>query len=157
MSFTRFHDDPHRIKKQIEESTFIGKYMLNTPGQGIDLPFLEDPQIRLQKWGANLQTNTVNLESELLGLSQKYNRNLPTNTNHLYNVKSNTINYKNEIPFVNESRASHPAWIYKGLEQNRWENPLLNPLNGISPNFNYNVQTRIIEKDNYVPKMPFML
>ena len=61
MSFTRFHDDPNRIKKQIDESSFAGRYMLNTPGQGMNLPFSEDPQIRLQKWGANLQTNTVNL------------------------------------------------------------------------------------------------
>ena len=50
MSFTRFHDDPNRIKKQVEESITGCNYMLNTPGQGIDLPFFEDPQLRLQKW-----------------------------------------------------------------------------------------------------------
>ena len=64
MSFTRFHDDPNRIKKQVNESSFAGRYALNTPGQGIDLPFSEDPQMRLQRWGANLRDNTVALESD---------------------------------------------------------------------------------------------
>ena len=41
MSFTRFHDDPSRIKKQSEELSFQGRYFLNTPGQGMDLPFEE--------------------------------------------------------------------------------------------------------------------
>ena len=50
MSFTRFHDDPARIKKQIQDSSFSGRYMLNVPGQGTDLPFVEDPHIRLQHW-----------------------------------------------------------------------------------------------------------
>ena len=58
MAFTRFRDDPHRIQKQLEESTYVGRYTLNTPGQGMDLPFNEDPHIRLQKWGAKLQLRT---------------------------------------------------------------------------------------------------
>ena len=153
MAFTRFHDDPHRIKKQIDESSFAGRYMLNTPGQGMDLPFMEDPQIRLQKWGANLQTNTVNLESDLLGLSRVYNRDLPIINQHTTNTAaSKKISYTTAQPFVDESRASHPAWVYKDLEQNRWENPLLNPLNGIERDFNFNIQTRIIEKDTFVSK-----
>ena len=46
MSFTRFHDDPSRIKKQIDESSFTGRYMLNTPGPGMDLPFYEHVGLR---------------------------------------------------------------------------------------------------------------
>ena len=45
MAFTRFHDDPHRIQKQLEESTYIGRYTLNTPAQGMNLPFNEDPHV----------------------------------------------------------------------------------------------------------------
>ena len=76
MSFTRFHDDPSRIKKQLDESTFQGRYFLNTPGAGMDLPFKEDPHFRLQKWGANLHTNTVNIESDLHGLTRTLNLSL---------------------------------------------------------------------------------
>jgi len=74
MAFTRFHDDPSRIKKQVQISSFQGRYFLDTPGQGVDLPFLEDPNIRMQYWGANLRNNTINLESDLRGLSRKLNR-----------------------------------------------------------------------------------
>ena len=157
MSFTRFHDDQHRIKKQIEESSFTGRYMLNTPGPGVDLPFMEDPQLRLQKWGANLQTNTVNLESDLRGLTRRQTRdNIDLNQHARTQVSSSRPSYREEQPFVEESRASHPAWAYKDLEQNRWEQPLLNPLNGLDKQFAENVHTRILEKDNFTPRIPMV-
>jgi hypothetical protein len=66
----RFHDDPAR-KKQTEISSFQCKYFLETPGPGMNPAFCEDPFIRLQSWGANLQTDTVNLESDFRGLTRK--------------------------------------------------------------------------------------
>jgi len=157
MSFTRFHDDPNRIKKQNEESSFTGRYMLNTPGPGVDLPFVADPHLRLQKWGANLQTNTVNLESDLRGLTRKQNRdNVSLNQYNQQQVSSSRPTYRETDPFVEESRASHPAWIYKDLEQTRWEQPFLNPLNGLDKHFEENVQTRILEKDHFKPRIPMV-
>lgn len=157
MAFTRFHDDPYRIKKQVEESSFVGRYMLNTPGQGVDLPFMEDPQLRLQKWGANLHTNSINLESDMMGLTRYNNRDLPEENNYKINsVQTGRNYYSNETPFVQESRASHPAWMYKDCEQNRWENPLLNPLNGLEKTFHENIQTRILEKDNFKQQVPIV-
>ena len=74
MSFTRFYDDPCRIEKQLQESTGTGRYMLNVPGNMGDNPcYMEDPYIRAQKWGGNLRTNTINLESDLMGLSRNLN------------------------------------------------------------------------------------
>ena len=70
MAFTRFHDDQARVEKQLQELTGSGRYMIDTPGNGPAPPFMEDPFIRLQKWGANLRSNTINLESELLGIKQ---------------------------------------------------------------------------------------
>ena len=114
MSFTRFHDDPHRIKKQIEESSFAGRYMLNTPGPGEELPFFEDAQVRLQHWGANLQNNTVALESDLRGLTRPLNRDLTDENNYQkQSVYSAPNYYHSSQPFIQESRASHPAWMYK--------------------------------------------
>lgn len=152
MAFTRFHDDPYRIKKQVEESSFAGRYYLGTPGQGMDLPFYEDPQMRLQGWGANLRTNSVLLEGDLFGMTRKLNRDLITENNYKkHAVHTSTIDYRNAKPFVEESRATHPAWMYKDLEQARWEAPHLNPLNGLEKAFNENIQTRILEKDYYSP------
>jgi hypothetical protein len=136
-------------------SSFSGRYFLDTPGQGMDLPFLEDPNIRMQKWGANLRNNTVNLESDLLGLTRKINRDYVDINDHNQNaVYASPNNYRSEQPYVEESRATHPAWMYKDLEQSRWESPFLNPLNGLEKGFHENVQTRILEKDYFVPTVP---
>jgi len=152
MSFTRFNYDRDRTKKSIEESSFAGKYALNTPGPGVNVPFMEDPHIRAQKWGANMMTNTVNLESDLFGLSRPINRDLlETNDYKKNKVDTSSVFYSSSQPFIEESRASHPAWMYKDLEQTRWETPFLNPQNNLEKLFQDNIQTRILEKDYFVP------
>ena len=158
MAFTRFHDDPNRIKKQIAESSFTGRYMLNVPGQGADLPFIEDPHIRLQHWGANLRNDTVNLESDLRGMTRRLNRdNSDLNEYKHFAKEPSSVTYKKAEPFVQETRASHPAWTYKDLEQTRWEHPWINPQDNFEQKFPWNLQTRILEKDNYRPKAPTVL
>ena len=155
MSFTRFHDDPHRIQKQNEMISFIGRYQLDCPGNGLELPFQEDPNMRLQYWGANLQNNAINVESDLRGLTRPLNRDLiDINNYEKHSAISHPFRYSKANPFVEESRASHPAWMYKDLEQTRWETPFLNPLNGIEPEFPTNIQTRILEKDYFKPVIP---
>lgn len=155
MAFTRFHDDPYRIKKQLEESSFAGRYQLNVPGPGVDLPFMEDPQIRLQRWGANLRTNTVNLESDLFGINRPLNRDLEEiNCYKKHAAHADQVTYRVTKPIVDESRATHPAWMYRDIDYNRWESPHLNPQNGLEKPFNENIQTRILEKDNFTPTVP---
>ena len=129
MAFTRFYDDPLRISKRLEESTFAGRYQLDMPGPGVDMPFEEDPNTRLQKWGANLRTNTINLESDLRGMTRPLSRRDCTRTNNYETHAVQTAPmamYSTANPYVEESRASHPAWMYRDL-QPRWEQPLLNP------------------------------
>ena len=62
MSFTRFHDDPCRVKKQLQEMSGPGRYMINQPGWGDKPCYMEDPYMRIQQWGGNLRTNTINLK-----------------------------------------------------------------------------------------------
>lgn len=148
MAFTRFHDDPNRIKKQLEQSTFSGKYILDTPGPGDNLPYFEDCNIRLQKWGANLKTNKTNLESNLRNLNIPLNRGIYEYNNA--RVNSLEINYNTEQPFVEESRTTHPAWMYKDLDQTRWEEPFINPQNNIEILFPHNIDTRREFKDAFI-------
>jgi hypothetical protein len=155
MAFTRFHDDPIRIKYGLEISTFSGRYALDTPGQGVNLPYLEDPQIRMQQWGANMMTNPINIESDLRGLSRRINRDHPElNIYQNYAAETSQLTHTKVQPFIEESRATHPAWTYKDLEQTRWETPLLNPQVNFEKGFYDNIQTRILEKDYYVPIVP---
>ena len=112
MSFTRFYDDPCRVQKYLEETTSIGNYNLNVPGNGTDVPFIDDPHIRMEKWGANLTNNIVNVESDLKGLTRKLNRdNDVINDYNKNSVNYSINNYSNNTNEITEQpRATNPAW-----------------------------------------------
>lgn len=155
MSFTRFHDDPCRIEKQLQEMSGPGRYMLNVPGNGEKPCFMEDPFIRLQKWGANLRTNTINLESDLLGLTRKSNRDcIEQNNYRSNNVSSKLIEYPLCNPSTEQSRATHPAWMVRDLEQVKYAILPLNPQENTCIPFQNNLNTRLIERDQFVAKIP---
>lgn len=118
MSNTRFNDDPARIKKQLQESTGLFRYQLNAPGPGVDTPFFEDPHVRIQKWGANLSNNTTDLESDLRGINRKLARG--TVEYGSMTPSTYTRQYGTQSAFIDETRASMPAWTLRDLEQPRW-------------------------------------
>jgi len=155
MAFTRFHDDDARVKKQLEQQTYIGRYQLDVPGNGVNMPFQDDVYVRMQQWGANLHTNKVNLESDMFGLSRPIGRDDVAKNDYKSNAisDSNAISYATSQPFVEESRASHPAWMYRELEQSKWEEPIVNPQANLEKPFHDNIQTRILEKDYYKPSV----
>ena len=158
MAFTRFHDDPCRITKQLQESTGLGRYMLNVPGNGSKPLYMDDPFIRMQKWGGNLMTNTVNLESDLFGLTRNTNRDDIELNNYVINaVKSKQVQYESRNPSTDQSRATHPAWTFRDLEQQHYQILPLNPQENICLTFQNNLNTRILEKDNFVAKSPRQL
>ena len=158
MSFTRFHDDPCRINKQLQESTGLGRYMLNVPGNGSKPIYMDDPFIRMQKWGGNLMTNTVNLESDLMGLSRNSNRDdVAANEYRLNAVKTKQVQYKSQNPSTDQSRATPPAWEYRDLEQTKYNILPLNPQENVCFPFQNNLSTRIVEKDIFVAKAPRQL
>jgi hypothetical protein len=157
MAFTRFHDDEARIRKSLQESTFAESYYLNKPGNGTAMPLQMDPQLRLQGWGANLCTNAIQLENDFRGLTRKLNRDiLSLNQYDKHTASSERYIYNIASPIVDESRATHPAWMYREAEHNRWEHPWINPQDNFERSFDWNVQTRILEKDNYVPNIPII-
>jgi len=118
MSLTRFNDDDARIKKKLQEMTGVSQYQLNTPGPGIDTPFFEDAHIRLQKWGANLRNNTTNLESDLIGINRKITKQTVEYTASMPGTSA--IGYGTQGAFIDETRASNPAWTIRDLEHTRW-------------------------------------
>ena len=151
--FSRISDDDARIQKQMEISSFQQRYFLDTPGWGAQPAFSADPQMRMQGWGANLRTNTVNLESDLYGMTRRLCRDDVAANDYVRNsVRSEAVSYAETAPFVEESRATHPAWMYRSLEVDRWERPMLNPV--MEKGFVDNVQTRILVKDNFRPRIP---
>jgi hypothetical protein len=155
MAFTRFNDDPCRINKQLQEQTGLGRYMLNVPGNGSKPLYMDDPSIRMQKWGGNLMTNTVNLESDLFGLSRNCNKDhIKKNDFHLNAVKSSTINYESAPHITDQPRSTHPAWEIRDLEQTKQTILHFNPQENVCYPFQNNLSTRILEKDMFVPSPP---
>lgn len=155
MSFTRFHDDPCRVEKELQESTGPGRYMLNVPGNGSKPCFMEDPFCRLQKWGANLRTNAINLESDLMGLSRSLNRDCTGLDEYQRSaVESKAVEYPTCLPTTEQPRATDPAWTARDLEQVNWWTLPLDPQEHTCIPFQNNLSTRILEKDYFVAKAP---
>jgi len=155
MSLTRFYDDNVRVQKHTEDSSYMGKYFLNTPSNGSQMPYQEDPHIRLQNWGANMMSNSMNIESDLRCLTRPLNRD--SNAQNNYTKHAAVCSLKmyqnaNEYLYVDETRSSNPAWLLRGIEIPRWEQPFLNPQANLEKPFYENIQTRILEKDNYSKK-----
>ena len=106
MAFTRFHDDPCRIMKRLQESTDAALYAYNVPGPGNELPFVEDPHVRLQYWGANRAADAVRLESALRGLGKPLSRASAPST--LVPPSRSFPSLRTEI--TETPRAVAPAW-----------------------------------------------
>ena len=155
MAFTRFHYDECREIKQLQEATGLGRYMLNVPGNGGDKPALsQDPFNRAQKWGANLRTNTTNLESDLMGLTRNLNRDTLKNEYKEKSVSSSAISYPEMAPITDQSRTTHPAWEVRDAEQVNWGILQFNPQENTCIPFQNNLSTRIVEKNEFIPKYP---
>jgi len=150
MAFTRFKDDPARVNKYLEESTSVGKYHLNTPGNGLANPYIDDTHIILQKWGANLQSNSLLVENELRNMGRPLTRDLNT----YRSVNTQMLQYPEKKFDIDESRASLPAWTFRDKEEVRIDFPQRNDqlTKSKSIPFQNNLQTRVLEKDYYTSK-----
>ena len=164
MAFTRFHDDPCRIQKYLEETTNIGNYTINVPGNGTTPHYIEDPHLRMQKWGANLSNNKTDLESDLRGQTRKLNRDTINENKYDDYLNKNTLYYLNIYPenkeeITHQPRSTHPAWELRELNSitqeavpNNFNYLHMNPQEHICIPFQNNISSRIVEKDYYLNK-----
>jgi hypothetical protein len=154
MASTRFNYDPERTKKNLQQSTDSGRWILNTPGNGDKPYFMEDPHIILQKWGANRMTNQTELESELFVVNRKLNRDSLAKDNIRTKLQTSVpIQYPttNKLS-TEESRSILPVWTARELEQTDWSYPLTNPQENVFLKFESYLDTRVMEKDSFTQK-----
>lgn len=142
MAFTRDYDDPDEVMKQLQESMGPGMYTLNQPGQGEAPPFISDPSMILQGWGANLWKNKVDIENELRG-----NRVLSRDSKQCPSIKSTQISYSSYDKEITESsRYTLPVWMTRDVPQphtwNLQTDPQYTAIEPFAP-----VSSRILEKD----------
>lgn len=156
MAFTRNFYDRERDLTKINDRYNNLNYVLNVPGNGTRPYFIDDPQLRLQKFGANLSDNMVDINSTLLGL----NRTLCRDTDKPNNGRdgnskpfNDTFNLQQFPSITNaitdESRLMMPAWTLRDQENTNWKFLHYNPQEHTEMNFDNNVSSRILEKDNY--------
>ena len=149
MAFTRFHDDPARVAKQLQQQTDQGRWVLDVPGNGDKPCYMLDPQIIPQKWGGNLWTKSIDIQSSLLGIDRPLNRDCLA-PNSKYVKGSEPIVYPVcENLTTEESRAIMPAWTARDLPQNHAYILPIDPQAHTEMNFRNNVSTRILEKDYF--------
>jgi hypothetical protein len=55
---------------------------------------------------------------------------------------------------TDQSRATHPAWLSRDLEQVNWYSLPLDPQANVCIPFQNNLSTRILEKETFVAKAP---
>ena len=158
MAFTRFKYDDSRTMKELQQSTDQGRWILNVPGNGTKPHYMEDPHIRIQKWGGNLMTNHIDIENSLRGITMNNNRDYLDQSHYKKHVKqSDKIYYpKNSDLYVDQSRSTDPAWEYRNMEINNWLEPLPNvePVQMI-PHQSHQINSRNLEKDSYEQKNRF--
>jgi hypothetical protein len=157
MANTRFNYDDCRTMKRNQQATDPGRWILNEPGNGTQPFYVEDPYIRIQKWGGNLRTNVVNLESDLRGVNRHLSRDCIQDVYQKFDVPNASIEYPSTAKLsTSQSRATDPAWWYREKEQVDWYYPPLNPQENTCMPFLNNLNTRILEKDYFVPE-PYCL
>jgi hypothetical protein len=142
MAFTRFHDDPIRIEKDLLEKTFTGIYQLTTPGTGES--YIEDPHIRLQKWGDSHRTNSFEINESL-----RRNKRLVHYDQPFDQPSSRRTEQGSKRFGTDETRATLPAWTFRDKNQTRKEFLLDDPQRTTWIPFDNNCPTRILEKDHY--------
>lgn len=152
MANTRINYDVCRTVKKLQQSTDPGRWVLNVPGNGDHPCYMEDPNIILQKWGGNLRTNSISLESDLRGLTRKNTKDcLGVSDYRVKQVDSQAIEYPSCRDLSTEqSRATLPAWMFRDLEQVDWYTLPLDPQENTCMPFENNTSTRILEKDYFV-------
>lgn len=153
MASTRFSNDVGRQAYKMHVITGIGRYALDVPGPGADLGYVDDPHIRLQKWGANLWTDSSSLQSELSGRNRPLNRDCisarpvpPSASPNAYPVQTDLT--------TDQSRVILPAWQLRGEPQTYTSYYFDNPHRPVENPFRFGANTKRDVKDSFLNMPP---
>lgn len=111
-------NDVSRLKKEMEMTSFSCRYHLNVPGPGLNVGFIQDPHIRLQKWGANLYSNQIGIEHDLTNRTDDSYSTSYSKLNRHIQHQQNTI----------ESKTILPSWIFRDKLNNHEQLSQMEPI-----------------------------
>jgi hypothetical protein len=145
MACTR-NDKPEETTKQLYT---IGNYHLMVPGNGVTPFYVEDPQIRIQKWGGCSYTNMIDLDSSLKCMDKKLKCDVFQKSPLPASVP---IHYPStNLLYTENSRTICPAWNLKGIEVTKSDYLHYDPRIRSSIPFTHNVSSRDVQKNEYTP------
>lgn len=150
MAFSR--DDIAKTRCDLNACNNQLGYMLNVPGNGVHPDYFVDPQIRLQKFGANLSANVVDINSKLLGIDRQLDRDhyVPNTRDPYFNPVYKRFVYPTvDYAITDQPRTINPAWELRGLERTNWDYPLINHQQHTEMMFANNINSRQQEKDEF--------
>jgi hypothetical protein len=160
MSFNNLQYDTCSYKQVLSESIGPGEYQLGTPFISCDDCFSNDPQLILQRSGASVAKNVpmIDIDSELMNINRKLSNCSSDEFIPKFNEKGeidNTIesvHFKDcQIPTRENTRLSNPASTLRGTGWNRWEWLCENPQKRSLVPFDFNINNRLVTKDNHRP------
>ena len=126
----------------------IGNYHLSVPGNGLQPYFMEDPHIRIQKWGGYSSTNMIDIDSSLRGIDKQ----LKCDVVQKSNLQTSPIYYPStSLLYTENSRLISPAWNLKGVENVSSDYLHYDPRIKSSIPFVHNLSSRDMQKNSYHP------
>lgn len=157
-AFNRRLYDGAKMTDDLRVQTGPGRYQLDAPPQYCNATYAPEPTVRLQKWGASQNSEYMKTDVE----SDLFNINRPTtkNISGQYNPATDKINKAPALPVKEESfpntfsRLVDPPCTLRSSGWNRWEYLCQNPQEEVMIPFDWNVTTRLQQKDQFRPCIP---
>lgn len=157
MNFTRLNYDTCTYKTNLRSSIGPGDYLLSTPTIECHNCFPYDPRYTPKGTGVALCQNKplVDVDSELMGITRKASscpddKYIPQPTPF---CETNKLRDCRAMP-LEDTRLSNPPCTLRSTGWNRWEWLCQDPQSKAMVPFDYNVNYRLIVKDNHRPCIP---
>jgi hypothetical protein len=166
MSFNNLNYDTCSYKQVLSESVGPGEYQLATPFISCEDCFSNDPQLIIQRSGASVAKNSpmIDIDSELMNINRKLSNCSSNDFVPKFNEKGDidnsieSIHFKDcNMPTRENTRLSNPASTLRGTGWNRFEWLCENPQDRSLIPFDFNINNRLVTKDNHRPLLPKLI
>lgn len=184
MSCSNLIYDQEAYDISVQYSSGPGNYQLENPCLNTSNCYNSNPSIRMQRSGVSVHKKNplIDIDSELMGLNYKMSKNISDkyepqcnqNVDSGYpcgqgviedcNVigtlpgsRPDDVNLKHKVDchFPTEyTRLSNPVCNTRGIGINRWEWLCKDPQDHVIIPFEYNINNRLVTKDNFKPCLP---
>jgi hypothetical protein len=180
MSFQKSCYDVCSYKYQLAQEIGPGLYQLTRPDNQVVPVLPRDPRFIAQTSGVSVSKNTslIDIDSELIGISRNLtrcpDRKYMPDANASFHCGAQTGKVRNGCqPFdkvcvdnteilkfadnglySEDTRLSNPACTLRGTGWNRWEALPMQPQERVTEEFDFQINTKLLSKDNHRPCLP---